>query len=99
MKNGMCECGCGKAKSDCTCDAGCDCKNAMTGLHESMGDITPKEWAVMEKEKAEWRKKNVAKFEGFLESLKGTRQDGLLESIKEGFGVCMEAVSSDIKES
>jgi len=34
-----------------------------------------------------------AKFENFLESLKGHKQDGLIESIKKGFLVCFESTT------
>jgi len=36
------------------------------------------------------------KFENFLESLKGNGQDNLIESLKKGFQVCMEANLNDM---
>ena len=35
--------------------------------------------------------KNIKKFKNFLESLKGNKQDALIESIKKGFNACFEA--------
>jgi len=39
---------------------------------------------------------NKAKFENFLESLKGNGQDTLVESVKQGFQVCFEASEHEI---
>jgi len=41
---------------------------------------------------------NKEKFENFLESLKGNGQDKLIESVKQGFRVCFEALSEGKKQ-
>jgi len=41
---------------------------------------------------------NIAKFENFLDSLKGSGQDNLIESVKKGFNVCFENQNDVVKQ-